>query len=85
MDPVIKKIVEQFPEFEGVEPEIREEEVSHPSSLFAKAGMLPVPPRKIKTYTFRKKITLPDGTEHEKILRATVDDEGEIKKITVSK
>lgn len=85
MDPIVKKIIEKFPEFEGVEPEVREEEITYPSSVFAKAGITPLPSKKIKTYTFRKRILLPDGNECEKILRATVDEKGKIRKITLSK
>jgi len=82
---VISYIERSFPEYTGVEPDIQEEVVRIEDASFAKAGMVPIPPKKVYVAVFKKEIIAEDGGKIKKVLRTTLDEKGRIIKTTHSK
>lgn len=83
---VKRTIFRQFPEFEGIEPEITEKEIVPQTSVYRKLtlGMAPRA-RKIIKMKFMKTVTTTDGAYLERILRVTLDEHYKIIKITESR
>ena len=79
-----KKIEKKYPEFKGIEPEIKEVDVEISEDLRKKLNIGKVSHKKINTIIYRKEIDL-DGEKFKKILRVKVNEEGNIIKIVQSK
>ncbi len=75
-----KKIEKMYPEFKGVEPEIKEVDVEVSPSLHKKLKIGKMKKKKIKTIIFRKEINV-EGEIIKRILRVKVDEDGNIIKI----
>ena len=75
-----KKIQKMYPEFKGVEPEIREVELEVSPSLHKKLKIGKMKKRKINTIIFRKEVNV-EGETIKRILRVKVDEDGNIIKI----
>ena len=82
---VISHIEKNFPEYKNIEPDIQEEVVRIEDATYAKAGMIPVPPKKIYVAVFKKEVIAEDGGKIKSVLRATIDEKGNIVKTTHSK
>lgn len=82
---VISHIKMNFPEYAGIEPDIQEEVIRLENTSFVKAGMIPVPPKKVYVAIFKKEVITEDGCKIKSILRATLDGQGKIIKTTHSK
>ncbi len=82
---VVSHIEQNFPEYAGVEPDIQEEIIRIEDTSFAKAGMMPVPPKKVYIAVFKKEVIAEDGGRIKSVLRATLDEQGKIIKTTHSK
>lgn len=68
-----RKVYSQFPELRGTEPEIS----ARPTAGKAGPGIF--------TLTFRGELPLPDGRSLTRVVRATVNQDGDILKITSSR
>ncbi len=82
---VISHIEQNFPEYKGIEPDIQEEVVRIEDTSFAKAGMIPIPPKKVYVAVFKREVIAEDGGRIKTVLRTTLDKEGKIIKTTHSK
>ena len=71
-----KKLVRaEFPEMAGAEPSI------DPNKARSKDGTA----RSVFVLTFKKSIPLPDGEQLRRVVRVTMDQEGEVIKLSASK
>ena len=82
---VVEHIKKHYPEYADIEPEVEEEVVEIEEGTFMKAGMMPVPPKKLYIAVFKKEIKTEDGGKIKSILRTTLDEDGKIIKISHSK
>ena len=84
---IIEKIKNIHPQFQDISPEIKEVVYKPDKHLARKSKVYrdKAKPRKIKIFTFIKKIRLNQQTEFEKILRVSVDAQGTIIKTVLSK
>ncbi|KPK72213.1 hypothetical protein AMJ87_05415 [candidate division WOR_3 bacterium SM23_60] len=78
-----RHIAKEFPEFKGVQPVLTERIIRPQSSLYKKLSLgIPKGLRKIFKLRFTKTIETADHTEIERILTVSLDEQGEIIKIT---
>ena len=89
IDELKKKIVMQFPEFKNVEPNIETKEIAPPLKTISKLGLSTkrVSDRKQKVHiaTFGTQLKAEDGSVNPIIVRATLDEDGNILRISHSK
>lgn len=81
-----RRISREFPEFKGIEPKITEKKIRPQDSIFKK--LLLGRPKQFVTVIrlkFEKKVETVDHTEIERILVVSLDEQGEIIKITESR
>lgn len=83
----IKRMVsKQFPEFKGIDPKILERKVKPQSAIYRKLSLgTPKILRKVFRLKFEKKVTTADEMEIDRILTVTLNEAGEIIKITESR
>ena len=83
----IKKIiVQKFPEFKDVEPVITEKEIRPQNNLYRKLKLgIPKHIRRISRLKFMTTVETVDRISIDRILIVTLDEEGEIIKITESR
>lgn len=83
----IKRMVfKKFPEFKGIDPKILERKVKPQSAIYRKLSLgTPKVLRKVFRLKFEKKVTTVDEMEIDRILTVTLDEAGEIMKITESR
>ncbi|KQC13148.1 MAG: hypothetical protein APR63_09345 [Desulfuromonas sp. SDB] len=84
---IIKKIKNIHPQFQDITPKIKEVVYKPDKHLAGKSKIYrdKAKPRRIKIFTFIKKIRLNQQIEFEKILRVSVDSQGNIIKTVFSK
>ena len=83
---VKKLIAKNFPEFKNIEPKVTEKKIEPQSAIYKKLSLgMPKQLRKIVRLKFRKRIKTVDKMDIEKILIVTLDEKGDIIKITESK
>lgn len=80
-----KAIKKKYPEMKGIEPEIEIMDTEIGKSTFAKVGIPPTTGKKIWVATFSKEVITEEGLPLNKITRVTLDDSGNIIKISESK
>ncbi len=81
-----RKISKEFPEFKGVEPQITEKKIKPQSALYRKLSLgTPKQLIRIVRLRFKKKVETVDKVEIERILTVSLNEEGEIIKITGSR
>lgn len=80
-----KKVLERFPEMEGVEPRIEAKDVLPSPAIMKKLPGTRFVRRKLHAVTFRKIVRGEDGSRITKIVRTTVDEKGKILKLVHSK
>ena len=78
------EVLKNFPEFSDVPPHIEEREIVISDTTYEKARLRPRRPRKVWVCVFRKYFKTEDGNTIEKVVRATIDKNGNILKITHS-
>jgi len=81
-----RKISREFPEFKDIEPKITEKKIRPQDSIFKKLSL--GRPKQFVTIfrlKFKKKVETVDHTEIERILIVSLDEQGEIIKITESR
>lgn len=83
----IKKMVaREFPEFKGIEPKIVEREIKPQYRVFKKLDLgVPKQLKHIYQMQYKKTIETEDHISIERILTITLDEKGEIIKITESR
>lgn len=83
----IKRMVfRKFPEFKGINPKILERKVKPQSAIYRKLSLgTPKILRKVFRLKFEKKVTTVDEVEIDRILTVTLNEAGEIIKITESR
>jgi len=82
---VVSHIERNFPEYKGIEPEIQEEMVKIEDTTFAKAEMIPLPPKKVYVAVIKKEMVAENRGKIKSVIRITLDREGKIIKTTHSK
>ena len=83
---VKKKISQEFPEFKGIEPKITEKKIAPQEELYRKLELgAPKQFRSVYRLQFKKTIQTVDHVAIERILTVTLDEQGEIIKITQSR
>lgn len=84
---IIEKIYEQYPQFQGISPEVKIEILKPDRRLLKKSKVYSrkAKPTKIKVFTFIRKIKLNNEAENEEILRVSADSRGNILKAVLSK
>lgn len=80
-----KAIKKKYPEMKGIEPEIERMDTEISKSTFTKAGIPPIAGEKIWVATFSKEVTTEEGLPLNKITRVTLDNCGNVIKISESK
>ena len=81
-----RHIAKEFPEFKGVQPVLTEKIIRPQSSLYKKLSLgVPKRLRRIFRLRFAKTIETIDHTEIERILTVSLNEQGEIIKITESR
>jgi hypothetical protein len=81
-----RHVAKRFPEFKDVQPVLSERTIRPQSSLYKKLSLgVPKKLRKIFRLRFTKTIETVDHTEIERILTVSLDEHGEIIKITESR
>ncbi|MBA7515035.1 hypothetical protein ES705_07073 [subsurface metagenome] len=81
-----RKISKEFPEFKGVEPKITEKLISPQDTIYRKLSLGRAKRiRRIFRLKFQRRIETADQVEIERILTVTLDEKGEIMKITESR
>ena len=86
IDRVKKRVLKRFPEFKGIKPKITEKRIKPQDILYKKLSMgAPKQVKKVFSMKFKKRIRTADKTEIERILTITLDEAGEIIKITQSR
>ncbi len=84
-----QEIIKKFPEFENIEPEIETKEITHPIKTMAKlgitAGRTQIQKQQVHIATFGTQVKADDGTSIQKVVRATLDEKGNIIRISHSK
>lgn len=82
---LVAKISENYPEVHGASPSVEEKQLSVSAEAMKKLNISSVPSQKQFIVTFRKEITTEDGTPLQKVVRATLDEQGEVIRVTESK
>ena len=83
---VKRLIARNFPEFKNIEPKVTENEIEPQNDIYKKLSLgTPKRFRKIVKLKFRKRIKTADQMALEKILTVTLDERGDVVKITESK
>jgi len=83
---VQKLIAKDFPDFRNIEPKVIEKKIAPQSAIYKKLSLgVPKHTRRIFKLRFRKRIETVDQIKMEKILTVTLDEKGDIIKITESK
>jgi hypothetical protein len=83
---VKKIVVQKFPEFKGIEPEVTEKEIKPQNDLYNKLSLgIPKHVRRISRLKFMTKAETVDRISIDRILVVTLDENGEIIKITESR
>ena len=81
-----RKISKEFPEFKGIEPKITEKEIGPQDAIYKKLSLgASKQYRRIYRLKFTKLIETVDKVEMERILFVTLDEQGEIIKMTQSR
>ena len=84
-----QEIIKSFPEFENVEPEIETKEITPNIKTMAKLGLnvarTKVQKQQIHIATFGTQVKADDGSAIQKVVRATLDEQGNIIRISHSK
>jgi hypothetical protein len=81
-----KKISREFPEFKGIEPKITEKMIGPQDAVYKKLSLgVPKQFRRIYRLKFKRVVETADAIEMERILVVTLDEGGEIIKITQSR
>ena len=79
-------VFRKFPEFKGMNPKILERKVKPQSAIYRKLSLgTPKILRKVFRLKFEKKVTTVDEMEIDRILTVTLNEAGEIIKITESR
>ena len=83
---VKKKIFKDFPTFKNIEPEISEKDIGPQDSIYKKLALgVPKEFKRIYRLKFRTTAKTVDHIKMERILIVTLDEQGEIVKITESR
>ncbi|MFX0139376.1 MAG: hypothetical protein ACFFDN_37395 [Candidatus Hodarchaeota archaeon] len=89
IDALKKTITKQFPEFKNIEPDIKTTEITPNVNAMAKLGIdtkrTPVQKQQVHIATFGTQVKADDGSTTQKIVRATLDEQGNIIRISHSK
>jgi hypothetical protein len=81
-----KKVSKEFPEFKGIEPTITEKIIGPQDALYKKLSLgVPKQLRHIYRLQFTRTVHAVDETAIERILIVTLNDRGEIVKMTQSR
>jgi len=81
-----RKISKEFPEFKGVEPKVTEKKIGPQDKIYRKLSLgVPKYFKQIYRLKFKKVVKTVDNITMERILNVTLDDQGEIIKITQSR
>jgi len=81
-----KKISSEFPEFKGIEPKITEKIVTPQKGIYRKLTLgVPKIVKKVYSLKFTKKIKTVDAVKMERILIVTLNEQGEIIKVSQSR
>jgi hypothetical protein len=84
-----QEIIKNFPEFENIEPEIETKEITPNIKTMAKLGLnvarTKVQKQKVHIATFGTQVKADDGSAIQKVVRATLDEQGNIIRISHSK
>ena len=78
------EVVKEFPEFSDVPPHIEERELFVSDATYQKARMKPRKSAKVWVAVFRKYFKTEDGHMIERVVRATIDNRGNVIKVTHS-
>jgi hypothetical protein len=84
---VKRQVWTEFPEMEGIEPDVTPSSAEADPGLLRKLGAARPKGRSRALYllTFRQSVTAGDGATIPRVVRATVDSDGTLVKMTVSK
>lgn len=84
---VKRQVWTDFPEMAGVEPDVTPSPAGAEPRLLRKLGAARPkgPSRALYLLTFRQSVTAGDGATMPRVVRATVDSDGTVVKMTVSK
>ncbi len=86
MKRITKQITRDFPEFKGVKPKITEKKIRPQDKLYKKLSLgVAKEFRRVYQLSFRKVVQTVDNASIERILNVTIDEAGEIIKITHSR
>ncbi len=86
IEKVKKRITQDYPEFEGIEPKITEKDISPQDEIFQKLDMgVPKQLRHIYRLKFTKVVETEDRISMDRILMVTLDENFEIIKIIESR
>lgn len=81
-----RKISKEFPEFKGIEPTVREKTITPQDVLYKKLSLgVPKQLRRIYRLKFTRIVETVDEIEMERILIVTLNEQGEIIKMTQSR
>lgn len=84
-----KTIAIQFPEFQNIEPKIETKEIAPKVNAMAKLGInmkrTPIQKQQVHIATFGTQVKTDDGSTVQKVIRATLDENGDIIRISHSK
>jgi len=89
IDALKKTIAKQFPEFKNIEPDIKTTEIAPHVNAMAKLGIATkrtaVRKQQVHIATFGARVKADDGSTTQKVVRATLDEDGNIIRISHSK
>lgn len=80
---IIRDVLNKFPEFKGIEPKITEKVVPPQHGVYKKLSLgVPKVFRKFFSLQFKRVVKTADAVKLERILIVTLDEQGEIIKIS---
>jgi len=89
IDALKKIITKQFPELKNIEPKIETKEIKPDVNTASKLGIdmkrTPVRKQQVHVATFGAQIKASDGSTVKRVVRATLDEDGNIIRISHSK
>ena len=89
IDALKKTIAKQFPEFKDIEPDIKTTEITPHVNAMAKLGIdtkrTSIRKQQVHIAIFGTQIKADDGSTTQKVVRATLDEDGNIIRISHSK